>query len=145
MMDMNERAAQSWASRNPKHNAMRDYVCIFPIARNGGIEMDPTTWIAPTDERLANHLAMRLLPDGFIPVIREVLATLQWKGMSGAGEVIALEKDLPRLESALLFPDDSYGIRVYDAVSVFELQEFLPPKFAATMRHPSSQSWWAWK
>jgi hypothetical protein len=145
MMDVNERAAQIWASRNPKYDQMRDYVCIFRIPKIGGTTMDPTTWVAPTDERLANHLAMMLLPDGFIPVIREVLATLQGKGMSGAGEVIALEKDLPRLESALLFPDDSYGIRVYDAVSVFELQGFLPPKFAATLRHPSSQSWWAWK
>ena len=92
--------------------------------------------IVVSDEVLVAHLEGRLLPAGFVPVIRRVFELLELEGWA-SGTVIPLPDGLPPMEAALWYADGSQGICVIDAARSLGLLPLLPDRFAWIGRHPS--------
>jgi len=72
------------------------------------------------------HLAARLLPAGFAPVVEEVVASLIAGGLDLVHDMVSLPPGLPRLESGLMFDDGSQTIRALDFALAMDMKELLP-------------------
>jgi hypothetical protein len=86
---------------------------------------------------LATYLQLQLLPLCLVPVAEQTLAALDARGMAALDEIIPLPPDSPPIEVALWYPDGSTAITVHNAVYVMQLQPYLSPKNASSLRHPS--------
>ena len=85
------------------------------------------------------HLAARLLPAGFAPVVEEVIALLVAGGLDVVHDMVSLPAGLPRLESGLMFDDGTQTIRVLDFAVAVDLKPLLPEEWQWSFRYEKGE------